>query len=102
MSESIIQCVAYADGRRAAAEGLYLKSYDPDANEGKGRIVWTASLGEAARFATAADAWVCWRQQSTVRPTRPWDGRPNRPATQFSVIITPAEEAERHAQAAHN
>ena len=51
MSESIIQCVAYADGRRAAAEGLYLKSYDPDANEGKGRIVWTASLGEAARFA---------------------------------------------------
>ncbi len=55
--------------------GSWLKSYDPDAYDGRGSATWT--------FDTEA-AMACWRTVSTVRPTRP-DGQPNRPLTAATI-----------------
>lgn len=75
---------------RPAIAGHFVKSYDPDAHDGRGDLVGTLRLEEALRFPTAAAAFEFYRQQSKVRPLRE-DGRPNRPATAFSIELVPLE-----------
>lgn len=64
----------------------YLKEYWPDAYDGGGDSIYTDKLDDAKTFPSKAAAFEFWRQQSTVRPLRP-DGKPNRPLTEFTVVI---------------
>jgi hypothetical protein len=66
--------------------GWYLASYDADGNDGWGEAAWTDNPAEAIAFATAADARLCWTEQSRLRPLRS-DGQPNRPLTRFSILL---------------
>ncbi len=76
----------------AAKSTIYLKSYDPEAFDGRGDLVATHDIAEAQRFADNAAAWDCYRQQSQTRPWRA-DGEANRPACAFSISIIPAPES---------
>lgn len=69
-----------------AGAGKFVKTYDPDANDGRGLLVGTFDPDEAIRFDGAVAALEFWRQQSTVRPLRP-DGKPNRPLTAATVAL---------------
>lgn len=64
--------------------GMWLKTYDPNANDGRGHIDLTTKESEGMAFDDQVAALEFWRQQSTVRPLRP-DGKPNRPLTAFNV-----------------
>lgn len=71
------------------AIGKYVVSYDPDAYDGRGYATWTDDLAEALRFPTPAEALVFYQRTSTVLPIRPWDGKPNRPLTAYSLECAP-------------
>jgi hypothetical protein len=64
--------------------GQYLASYDPEANDGQGEVVWTAKLAGAMVFPTAVEAIQCWGTVPVTRPVRA-DGKPNRPLTAFTI-----------------
>jgi hypothetical protein len=87
---SIIRIVERAGGlavpQPGPEAGLYLESFDHDANDGRGEGTYTPDPDHALRFANAAAAMQYWKRVSTVRPIRP-DGKPNRPLTAFTVEI---------------
>lgn len=64
----------------------YLKSFDPDADGGRGIVTFTPWESEAKTFATSNEALEFWRQQSVRLPLRP-DGKPNKPLTAFHAEI---------------
>lgn len=69
----------------------YLKSYDVNANDGRGADEWTMIKAEALRFDDFMAAMAAWKTQSTVRPIRP-DGRPNRPLTAYTVTFEQVDQ----------
>ena len=84
---AIIRIIGPAwEGGPADLDGLWLKAYDPDAQDGHGTIVGTKHRANAMQFTDMAAAMRCWRQPSTARPTRP-DGKPNRPLTAFTIEV---------------
>ena len=72
-------------------DGHFVQFYDPDAFEGRGDLVLTASYERALRFGSHRQAWEFYTQTSKTRPVRE-DGRPNRPLTAFSVQVRPIRE----------
>lgn len=70
--------------------GKYLKEYDPDGNNGFGRIVFTEEPTEAKSFESSTELFETWGAQSTVRPLRP-DGMPNRPLTAYHMEFVQIE-----------
>ena len=92
----LIQILALGSGRPCAAAGEYVARFDPDGGDPTvayptGALETTPDADKALAFASAADAWACWRQASRRTPRRP-DGRPNRPLTAFMVEIARAKE----------
>lgn len=77
---------AYAHAGTGEAVNAWVKSYDPDAFDGRGDAAFTSDPDEALRFEHAGEALEFWKQTSVVRPVRP-DGRPNRPLTAFTVGV---------------
>lgn len=74
-------------GQRAEQKvDCWLRSYDPDGVDGRGRFWFTKDPALAKQFADAAGALACYGQVSIVRPVR-GDGRPNRPLTAFTIEI---------------
>lgn len=69
--------------------GLFLKSYDPEAYDGRGWADW-GNLDDAMRFSSSGEAWILWRSVSFTRPRRP-DGAPNRPLTAFTIEVADEE-----------
>lgn len=70
--------------------GKWVKSYDPEANDGMGDIVWTDDPADALAFESPVAALRCYRLVPINRPTRvgPYgDGKTNRPLTAFTVSI---------------
>jgi hypothetical protein len=65
---------------------MFLKTYDPEAYDGRGFAEWTRNVDEALKFPTAGEAWMLWRGVSRTRPTRS-DGEPNRPLTAFTIEV---------------
>jgi hypothetical protein len=65
-------------------EGEYLKSFDPEAHDGRGEAMFTKHLKEAMVFTDAIEAIKTWQTQSKTRPLRE-DGKPNKPLTTFSA-----------------
>lgn len=52
----------------------------------------TPELGLARRFDSAEDALAFWKQVHPFVPVRPWDGRPNKPWTAYTIEIRREDE----------
>jgi hypothetical protein len=74
---------------RGPGPGVYLRSYDPEAHDGRGAADWTADRAAAKVYPSFVAAFEAWRQVPKSRPKRD-DGRPNRPLTHFSVTFEAA------------
>ena len=75
------------------AAGQYVRSYDPDGNDGRGDLEITNDPARARVFTDAGEGLRVWRSQATACPIR-WDGKPNRPLTAFTVTFEPAPEVK--------
>lgn len=64
----------------------YLAVYDIDAEDGRGRIIWTLDPSEAIQFDSVAIALAVLNMTPAARPNRQ-DGRPNRPIRAFTTGI---------------
>jgi hypothetical protein len=64
--------------------GCWLAEYDPDAEDGAGRIMGTLDPSAALRFPDLGAALEEWKRPSTTHPLRR-DGKPNRPLSAFTV-----------------
>ncbi len=64
----------------------WLKSYDPEAHDGRGATEFTDKVDEAMTFPDLAAATACLLQVPKARPVRE-DGKPNRPLTAYTVMI---------------
>ena len=82
--------VGAANGHPTEYDGQYVQTFDPDYEDGLGRVWTTRYLSEARVFSTVAEALEFWRTQSTVKPLRA-DGKPNRPLTALTVETVPVE-----------
>ncbi len=67
-------------------DGQYVKTFNPDAFDGRGAMTATPKIEDAIHFPDAGAAMEFYRQTSTIRPLRE-DGKPNRPLTAFTVSI---------------
>jgi hypothetical protein len=72
-------------------DGKYLKTYLPaplneDGSWGLGCLDTTERIEEALKFVTLTDAMTAYRAQSGIRP---YDGKPNRPLTAWTVEFEP-------------
>jgi hypothetical protein len=67
--------------------GEWLAEFEPEANDGRGRWRFSGDPGQAIRFQSAFHAFAMWRYRSATVPTRPWDGKPNRPLTACTVVV---------------
>lgn len=65
-------------------EGAYLKSFDPDAFDGRGHVVFEPDKHKAQLFNSLEAVFAEWHRESTVRPLRS-DGKPNKPLTAFHI-----------------
>ena len=68
--------------------GLWVRSVDIEAHDGRGDVTFTSYPECALRFDDTTAAIACWRAQSETRPLRD-DGKPNRPLCAFTVEIKP-------------
>jgi hypothetical protein len=73
--------------------GQFLKSYDPEAHQGRGDAEWTRDLQQAMVFPSQLAAWATWSLVPVSRPRRP-DGRFNKPLTAFTIEIVSVGEVE--------
>jgi hypothetical protein len=65
-------------------EGEYVKSYSPEAYDGRGDATFTKDITEARIFANITEAMEFTMRQPRNRPFRA-DGKPNRPLTAFTL-----------------
>lgn len=78
----LMKCHGLANGE-SGPQGQFLQTFDPHT----GFSDWTADPNEAMEFETREAAWDLWRMVHATDPVRPWDDRPNRPLTAFTVEI---------------
>jgi len=74
---------------QSADVGTWLKSYDPEAYDGRGDVQATTNRDEAMRFDSLQEAHELWKRQPKARPLRD-DGKPNRPLSAFTIRVEPA------------
>lgn len=86
----VIRIVGLAGGERAPqGESMYVQSYTPDGNEGRGEVELTTYRSAAKQYADAAEAHQEWARVSRTHPTRS-DGKPNRPLSAFTIEVVQA------------
>lgn len=85
-SRVVIRCLGLANGT-PGPRGQYLQSYDNETGES----VWTGEMDKALVL-TSGNALALYRSVLPSQPIRPWDGKPNRPLTAFSVEFVPVPE----------
>jgi hypothetical protein len=84
----ILEVTDYAPLTPHGRARVFVKSFDHDADRGRGDGKFTNDPNDAKRFDNGADAIEFWQKQSKVRPLRP-DGKPNRPLTAYTAAIEP-------------
>lgn len=90
----VILIVGYAHGVPSSHDGKYLRSFDPEAHDGRGHVVTTDDVEKAQHFATWRDAHECWRAVPACKPTRVgFDDKPNRPLTAFTIEVQTLDTA---------
>lgn len=89
-----IRILGLATGGPCVFDGQYLVEYDPDqpgtTPDGQpmlAHIVCTPDPWKAKEFDSARDAMEEWRRVSKTTPVRPYDSKPNRPLTAFTVEV---------------
>jgi len=83
-----------ADGLdRSGMRGGFLKSFDPEAHNGRGVVSWTRNLDEARLFETQTQVWSLWHTVPRNLAIRP-DGRPNKPLTAWHIMVQPRSDFE--------
>ena len=82
----VIKSEGYADGR-TGYNGMWLRSYDPEAHDGRGAIEWCHAIERARRFKDHGEAFETWKAVPKCHPVRLTDGKPNRPLTAFTVTF---------------
>lgn len=90
MARFVMVCQGRVDDASGPV-GQYLKSYDPEAFDGRGATNWTADLDQAKRFLTVEDLLAEWKRSPVCHPIRLSDGRPNRPLTAWTVSTLKVE-----------
>lgn len=89
---AVLKFVCRADGAPTPIDGHFLKEYDPERDGGEdsvwveAHLVTTEDRSEALDISSAALVRL-YQAIDTRNPTRPWDGRPNRPLTAMTVEI---------------
>jgi hypothetical protein len=83
---TVIRCLALANGEPGPS-GQFLEKYDVTS----GFSEWTPNLERAQRFETRGEAVAMWQSVLPSQPTRPWDGKPNRPLTAFTCEFVDVE-----------
>lgn len=78
-----IKCYGPVRDPTCPVDGAYLKSWDIEADNGRGEAEFSYDVDQAYCFPSMEDAMAAWYQQSWSRPTRS-DGKPNRPLTAFT------------------
>lgn len=81
---AVIKCWGPMHTLDQPIKGEYLKSFDPEAHDGRGEALFTPNIKEAMVFTDGVVAIQCWQTQSKTRPLRD-DGKKNRPLTAFSA-----------------
>ena len=91
---AVIRIVGLINGERTPYDDQFVVAYDPERGGGliSGRqlqfyLVTTPDVEHARVFDSMIEAGECWKQISRRQPVRPWDGKPNRPLTAFTVEI---------------
>lgn len=84
-----IKLLELAAGGTSEFDHSYLKEYDPtrltvDGGYDGGLLTVTREPAEARVFPSVSEALEYWRQSYGIRP---WDGKPNRPLTAWTVTI---------------
>lgn len=74
--------------------GQYVMSYDPEAHDGRGDVVFTIDPKRAKKFSSGSAALKFSLQVPSKRPLRE-DGLANRPLRAFTLEIAPIKEPER-------
>jgi len=88
----VFRIIGLATGQPSEMDGQFLKSYDPEAFDGRGEATGTNKLREALRVENIGAALELLRRQPVARPLRA-DGLPNRPITAFTIEILAEEQA---------
>jgi hypothetical protein len=103
MSGVVMRCLDTSnpfDAEGAPAPiGKWLRSYDPEAHEGRGAASFTTNLDEAFVFPNAGIAIDAYRAVPMARPFRE-DGLPNRPLTACTMEFLTVEQAREGAEPA--
>jgi hypothetical protein len=103
----VIQIKDRVDGYPAPVAGQYIVDYDPSrpgvaeeltATGQSCYLACSTDWRDAKRFDTKEEALAYWQRVDERQPTRPWDGKPNRPLTAFNVEVLKIrlEEVARH------
>lgn len=88
MEKTVIRCEELADGTIPEVAGFFLAEYDENTGESR----WTPQAKLAIHFDSKEAAFTLWKSVHKQQPVRPWDGKPNRPLTAFTVTMEPYEE----------
>lgn len=90
MAQVAIRITGLASGGSCPQAGSWVRSFNPEAYDGRGNLVTTRKPAQALLFSDGHKAWEFWMTVPKARPVRP-DGRPNRPLTAFSIEVGPIE-----------
>jgi hypothetical protein len=90
--DHVIRIVGFANGQPCPIAGLWLKSFDFNALDGRGSGDFTDDPAQALRFNTLQKAKDFRNTVSLVKPLRS-TGLPNRPLTACTVVIEPLRDA---------
>lgn len=88
----VMQFICRTDGAPTPIDGHYLVEFDPNRDGGEDSVweecqfVTTEKHSEALQ-ASFVELFEIYRQVSEREPTRPWDGKPNRPLTAMMMRI---------------
>jgi len=88
----IVQIIGAASGIRTPHDDKYVVAWDPHKPFGILAITSTTDISKAHHFTDAREALDQWNTVSNIQPTRPTDGRPNKPLTGISIDIVKVKE----------
>lgn len=96
MPDCVIKILCRVDNVETKFDGKYVNYYDPTYTPTNGfydggMLTVTENIEKARRFKTPKEALdYCWQEHGV----RPWDGKPNRPLTAYSMILEECGEVE--------
>lgn len=82
----VMKIWGFANGTPCPIAGQFLKTFDFEADGGRGHGTFTKNVEEAMEFETIREATEFWQTSPKCKPLRE-DGEPNRPLTSSSIEI---------------